>query len=142
MIALLRNLLLKDLGLKLFSLAMALLMYWTISLVANKNEVGPLSSLAMAVDVRTFYKLPVLILSSAADARRFKVVPETVDVTVQGDPRILAGLASSEIRVLVDLSGIESAAGMRKRVEVSTPAGVINARVVPSEVRVIFPKDR
>jgi YbbR domain-containing protein len=141
-IALLRNLLLKDLGLKLFSLAMALLMYWTISLVANKNEVGPLSSLAMAVDVRTFYKLPVLILSSAADARRFKVVPETVDVTVQGDPRILAGLASSEIRVLVDLSGIESAAGMRKRVEVSTPAGVINARVVPSEVRVIFPKDR
>jgi hypothetical protein len=143
MIAPLRDLVLKDLGLKLFSLAMAVLIYWTtISFVAIKNEASPLSTLAMATDVRTFYKLPVLIVSSAADVRHFKVAPETVDVTVQGDSRILAGLESNEIRALVDLSGIESAGGMRKRIDVSTPAGVTHVRVVPSEVRVIFPKDR
>ncbi|MGA2659893.1 MAG: CdaR family protein [Verrucomicrobiota bacterium] len=141
MIAPLRDLLLKDLGLKLFSLAMALLMYWTISFVANKNEVPSLPSLAMAIDVHTFYSLPVLIVSSAADARHFKVVPERVAVTVQGDPKILAGLESNEIRALVDLTGIESVTGLRKRIEVSTPAGVTRVHVVPSEVRVIFPND-
>jgi YbbR domain-containing protein len=140
MIAPLRDLFVKDLGLKLFSLAMAVLIYCTISFVV-KNEAPSLPALAMPIEVHTFYNLPVLIVSSAADARRFKVAPETVAVTVQGDPRILAGLESNEIRALVDLSGIESATGMRKRIEVSTPAGVINVRVVPSEVRVIFPKD-
>jgi hypothetical protein len=140
MIAPLRDLFLKDLGLKLFSLAMAVLIYCTISFVI-KNEAPPLPALAMAIDVRTFYNVPVLIVSSAADARHFKVVPERVAVTVQGDPKILAGLESNEIRALVDLSGIESAAGMRKRIEVSTPAGVMNVRVLPSEVRVLFPNN-
>ncbi len=79
--------------------------------------------------------------SSAADVRAFKVAPETVAVTVQGDPKILAGLEGNDIRARVDLTGIESATDLRKRIEVSTPAGVTHVRVVPSEVRVIFPKD-
>jgi YbbR domain-containing protein len=141
MIAPLRNLLLKDFGLKLFSLAMAMLIYSTIYFVANKNEIPSLQSLAMAIEVHTFYNLPVLIVSSAADVRRFKVAPETVDVTVQGDPKILAGLESKEIRPLVDLTGIQTATGLRKLIEVSAPAGVTHVRVVPREVRVIFPKD-
>jgi len=140
MIALLRNLVLKDLPLKLFSLAMAILIYYTISFVAIKNAPA-LSSLAMPVDVRTFANLPVLIISSAADVRRFKVTPETVAVTVQGDPQVLAGLESSEIRALVDLTGIAPASHLRKRIEVSTPAGVTHLRVLPTEVQVIFPPD-
>jgi YbbR domain-containing protein len=140
MIALLRNLVLKDLPLKLFSLAMAILIYYTISFVAIKNAPA-LSSLAMPVDVRTVANLPVLIISSAADVRRLKVVPETVAVTVQGDPRILARLESDEIRALVDLTGIQSATDLRAHLEVSTPAGVTHLHAVPSEVRVIFPKD-
>ena len=135
MIALLRNLFLKDLTLKLFSLAMAVLIYYTTSsFVDIKNEMG------MAVTLRTFRDLPVLIVSSAADVRRFKVLPDTVDVTIQGDTKVLAGLQNNDIRPLVDLTGIESATDLRKRIEVSTPPGVTQIGVVPPDVRVIFPK--
>ena len=135
MIALLRNLVLKDLGLKLFSLAMAILMYCTISL-RRHQERGPFPCppWRMAIDVHTFYNLPVLIVSSAADVRRFKVVPETVAVTVQGDPKILAGLESNEIRALVDLTGIESATGMRKRIEVLHPGRSHSCPRLPGDV--------
>jgi hypothetical protein len=142
MIALLRNLFLKDVMLKLFSLAIGILIYCTTkSFVDIKNELPSLPTLGMAVTLRAFRDLPVLIVSSAADVRRFKVTPDTVDVTVQGDPKVLAGLENDEIRALVDLSGIKSATDLRQRIEVSTPAGVTHVRVVPAEVRVIFPKE-
>lgn len=141
MITFLRNLIGKDLALKVFSLALAILIYCTISFVAIKNEVPSFPSLALASDVRRFHNLPILVVSAAADVRRFKVTPETVAVTVQGDPQVLAGLESSEIRALVDLTGIASASHLRKRIEVSTPAGVTHLRVVPTEVQVIFPPD-
>ncbi|MGA2865077.1 MAG: CdaR family protein [Verrucomicrobiota bacterium] len=140
MITFLRNLIVKDLGLKVFSLVLAILIYCTISF-AIRNEVPSLPSLGMASDVRRFHNLPVLVVSSAADVRRFKVTPETVAVTVQGDPQVLAGLESSEIRALVDLTGIAPASHLRKRIEVSTPAGVTHLRVLPTEVQVIFPPD-
>jgi YbbR domain-containing protein len=146
MIARLRNLLLRDLPLKLFSLALAVLIYCTIYFTSIKNEVsayqGPsLPPLAMSVDVRTFFNLPVLIVSSAADVHDFKVAPETVAVSVQGDARLLARLGSGDIRAWVDLTGVQSATGLRVRIQVSTPPGVTHVKVVPSEVRVIFPKD-
>jgi YbbR domain-containing protein len=141
MIAPLRNLLLKDLPLKLFSLVMAILIYCAIYFVAIRNEVPSLPSLASAVDVRTFFNLPVLVVSSAADVRDFKVAPETVAVTVQGDPRTLVRLGDNDIRALVDLTGIRSATDLRAHIEVSTPDGVTHVHIVPSEVRVIFPKN-
>jgi YbbR domain-containing protein len=140
MIALLRKLVVEDFPLKLFSLAMAIMIYCTV-FFAIKNETPELGSLALAVDFRTFYNVPVLIVSSAADVRRLKVAPETVAVTVQGDPRILARLENGDIRALVDLTRIESATDLRARIDVSTPPGVIRFRIVPSEVRIIFPKD-
>jgi multidrug efflux pump subunit AcrA (membrane-fusion protein) len=141
MIALLRNLFLKDVTLKLFSLAMAVLIYYTTSsFVDIRNELPSLPSLGTAGILHTFRDLPVLIVSAAADVRQFKVTPDTVDVTVQGDPKVLARLESDQIRPLVDLTGIESATDLRKRIEVSIPPGVAQVRVVPAEVRVIFPK--
>jgi YbbR domain-containing protein len=138
MITFLRHLIIRDLGLKVFSLALAILIYCTISFVAIKNRVP---SLALASDVRRFQNLPVLVVSSAGEVRRFKVTPETVAVTVQGDPQVLAGLGSSDIRALVDLTGIASASQLRKRIEVSAPAGVTRLGVVPTEVQVTFPPD-
>ena len=141
MIALLRNLLVKDLTLKLFSLAIAILIYYTTSsFVDIRNELPPLPSLGKAGTLHTFHDLPVLIVSAAADVRGFKVTPNTVDVTVQGDPKVLAGLESDQIRPLVDLTGLGSATDLRKRIEVSTPPGVTHVLVMPAEVRVIFPR--
>jgi hypothetical protein len=43
------------------------------------------------------------------------------------------------IHAVLDLTGIGSALDLRKRVEVSTPAGITRVRVEPEEVQVTFP---
>jgi YbbR domain-containing protein len=139
MIALSRNLIFKDFWLKLFSLALAVLTWFTIRFAIAK-EVSPVGSLVLSATAQvTFPNLPVVILSSAQDVRNFKVNPQEVEVTVQGDPKVLRTLRSKDIRVLVDLTGIATAGGMRKRIEVSTPAGITHVRIDPDEVQVLLP---
>jgi YbbR domain-containing protein len=140
MIAFIRKLFFHDFWLKLFSLTLAVLIWLTVSF-AIKKDVSPVASLTMTISKRTFSGLPLILLSSAADVRDFKVTPKKVEVTVQGDDKILQRLREEEIRVIVDLTGIESARDLSKRVEVSTPAGVTHVKVVPEEVQVsILPK--
>jgi hypothetical protein len=133
MIAFLRNLLLEDFWLKLFSLALAVLIWFTVTFVSQKE---------VRTDTRVFSGLPVIILSAAEDVRNFKVSPHEVEVTVQGDTETLQNLQSKDIRVMVDLTGVAAARELRKRPEVSVPAGVTHLRVAPEEVQVIFPPDR
>jgi hypothetical protein len=141
MITFLREACSKDIGLKLFSLALAILIYSFVSIFAIKNDTPGPSAMPMVTERRTFYNLPVVIMSSAADVRRFKVTPEEVNITVQGDPKVLAQLQNSEIRALVDLTGIESAKDLRKRIDVSVPAGITQVSVRPTnEVSVLPPK--
>ncbi len=133
MIAFLRNLLLEDFWLKLFSLALAALIWFTVTFVSQKE---------VRTDTRVFLSLPVSVVSSADDVRNFKVNPDEVEVTVQGDVEILQNLQSKDIRAMVDLTGVAAAHELRKRVEVSVPAGVTFLHVAPEEVQVIFPPDR
>jgi len=136
MIRFLRNLFLKDFGLKLFSLVLAVLIWLTIYYA---RDLSPGASMPGVIERVTFTDLPVMVMSSAGDARGFKVNPKEVEVTVQGEPRVLRNLTSNDIRVLIDLTGIEAAHDLRKRIEVKTPPGVNCVRIVPEEVQVIFP---
>lgn len=138
MILFLRDLISKDFWLKLFSLALAVLIWFTISF-AIQQQVSPATPLGLNVKERTFYNLPVVVMSSAEDVRSFKVSPNEVEVTVQGDARVLQRLQSNQIRAIVDLTGIESARDLRKRIEVSTPPGVTHVRVNPPEVQAVTP---
>jgi YbbR domain-containing protein len=138
MLLFLRDLIFKDFWLKLFSLALAVLIRLTVSLAIEK-EVTPIPSLAFQNARRTFFALPVAVLSSAQDVRSFKVDPPEVEVMVEGDSQILERLQAKDIRVMVDLTGIEAATDLRKRIEVSTPAGVTHVRVDPQQVRVVVP---
>jgi YbbR domain-containing protein len=134
MITFLRNLVLEDIWLKLFSLALAVLLWLTVTF-ASRKETG--------IDQRTLPKiLPVTILASAEDVHNFKVSPSEVAVTVQGNSKTLQNLQTNDIRVIVDLTGVGVARDLRKRIEVSVPAGITPLRVVPEEVQVIFPPDR
>jgi YbbR domain-containing protein len=138
MIAFLRNLFFGDLALKLFSLVIALLI-WLVVDVAIRRQVSPTDSLKLLHVERTLTHLPVVVMSSAEDVRSFQVDPKEVDVTVRGDPKVVQDLRSQDIRVIVDLTGIEAAHELAKRIEVSTPAGVTFSRVVPDQVKVVFP---
>lgn len=140
MIAFFRHLLFEDFWLKLFSLALAVLIWITVFLAIEKKEISPAPALAPTTPGRlTLSHLPVVVLSSASDVRTFKVNPNEVEVTVEGDSKRLQSLQPSEIRVIVDLTGIESARELTKRIEVSTPAGITHIMVAPQEVQIIIP---
>ena len=138
MMRVLRHLILEDFWLKLFSLVLAVLTWLTVSFAIQK-EASPMSALNFAIPERTFFNLPVVVMSSAEDVRNFKVTPNEVAVTVQGEAKTLHSLQSKDIRALVDLTGLEAAGNVTKRIEVSTPAGVTHVHVVPPEVKVLFP---
>lgn len=141
MIASLRELVFKDIWLKLFSLGLAILVWFTLNSMGNqKDGLAPRQQLPLRpTERRTFSNVPVAVISSADDSRTVRINPKQVDVTVEGEPNALKNLNNREIRVLVDLTGIEAAHDLRKRIEVSTPAGVTRVRVEPEEVQVVFP---
>jgi YbbR domain-containing protein len=140
MIAFLRELIFKDIWLKLFSLGLAVLVWFTLNSMANQKEgFVPRPSPLQTLEQRTFSNVPVAVVSSADDSRAFHINPKQVDVTVAGEPQAIKNLYNHDIRVLVDLTGIEAAHDLRKRIEVSTPAGVTRVRVEPEEVQVVFP---
>jgi YbbR domain-containing protein len=134
MIAMLRNLVLEDFWLKLFSLVLAVLLWLTVTFASQKDT---------GIDQRVLSKMiPVTVLASAEDIHSFRVSPSEVAVTVQGYPKILQNLQTNDIRAIVDLTGVVVARDLRKRIEVTVPAGVAPLRVMPEEVQVIFPPDR
>jgi YbbR domain-containing protein len=133
MIKFLRHLFLDDFLLKLFSLGLAVVV-WLIVTFASHKESG--------TTPRIFYNLPVTVLSSAADVRKVKVSPSEVIVTVQGGPKTLEHLESTDVRAIVDLTGVPVAPSLRQRIEVAVPPGVTFMRVLPEEVRVTFPPER
>jgi YbbR domain-containing protein len=133
MINLLRHIFLEDFFLKLFSLLLAIVV-WLIVTFASQREAG--------MTPRVFSNLPVRVLSSTEDVRGFKVSPNEVEVTVQGNAKTLRNLQSKDIQAVVDLTGVATARDLHKPVEIAVPAGVAFIRVAPEEVQVIFPLDR
>lgn len=142
MIHFLRNLIMRDLWLKLFSLGLAILTWFIVSAAVYEKPASAAAALAanLRSEEQTYVNIEVQVLSTAADVRSFKVDPSVVAVTVRGETNVLDSLLARDIHALVDLTGIEAAPrGLRKRIEVTTPAGVTLVRVVPSEVDVIVP---
>jgi YbbR domain-containing protein len=136
MIAFLRQLIVHDFWLKLFSLVLAFLIWFTVSLALQK-EGAPVPTALGTKKQRVFFNLPVFINSSAEELRQAHVDPKDVAVTVEGEPGVVESLTSADVRVSVDLTGIQDAQ-TRRRVQVSTPAGISHIRVVPEEVEVTF----
>jgi hypothetical protein len=132
-----RNFLTKDLGWKLFSLALAVVTWFAVDALSRdprrlNRPLEPSASL-------TFQNVSVLVVSAAADVREFKVNPDVVQVTVRGRPDVVNRLQKGEIHVTVDLTGIESARNLRKQVDVSVPPEITVVSVVPKEVDVVVP---
>lgn len=133
-----RDLITKDLGWKLFSVALAIIVWLTVQTLRREVATGtaPLS----ATMTRTFEKLPITVVSAAADVRAVKVNPEFAQVTVSGRPESIRALTGRDFHVMVDLTESEPARDLRKRVDVSAPAGLTITHIVPVEVEVLVPQ--
>ncbi len=125
----------KDLVWKLLSLILAVAIWLTI----YKSQEPEKTAARGVEEEKSLGNLPVLVVSSAADVRNFRVNPATVSVTVSGRHDVLSVLQQNQIHVVVDLTDIESARDLRKRVDVSTPPGVTLVGVDPPEVDVVIP---
>ena len=133
MIAFLRNLVFEDFWLKLFSLVLAVLVWFIVTFASQTDA---------QTDERVFSHLPIAVVSATEDVRDFRVSPNQVQVRVRGYSKTLQNVQSKDIRAIVDLTGVTTARELRKRVEVAAPTGITHLRVVPEEVQVIFPPDR
>jgi YbbR domain-containing protein len=138
MIALLRHLFLHDFWPKLFSVVLAVVLWVIVYEDNQRKEVAPAALVQSPAD-RSFFNLPVIVISAAEDVHAYKVLPDVVAVTVQGEKETLQKLQSKDIRVLLDLTGIQSARELTKSVEISTPPGFSVVRITPKEVRIILP---
>ena len=131
MIAVLRQLVLHDFWLKLFSLALAVLIWVTLS-IAKEGGLGNRTSIET-------YHLPIRIVSASSDVSRFRAVPDEVRVRVRGLTRHLQDLQAGDIRALVEVTGSEMTPGLRKRIGVTTRADITILEIVPEEVEVTEP---
>ena len=131
-----RDLLIKDLGWKLFSLLLAAIIWLTVHGILLESELAVTHAPGSTV---TYENLPVLVVAAASDVRYYRVAPATVSVTVSGPPEVMAILPANQIRAVVDLTDIEAAKDLKRRVDVYVPPGIALVRVEPAKVGVIVP---
>ena len=139
MIDSLRHLLTRHFWLKFFSLLLAVLIWLTISF-AIRNEGTQDLGLLFNQPARVI-RVPVLVMSAAFDLRNCRIKPDHVEVTLRGPSRNLDALQPHDIRAVVDLTDIQSAHAMRKRIDVSTPPGVTYVSAYPLDVEVFLSTD-
>ena len=139
MIQFLRNFFFHDWLLKLFSLTLAILTWLAVSF-SLRQRVVPVPGPANVVE-KTFYDLPVAVISENSDVSGFKVEPRELDVTLQGNERLLAQVPRNEVRVLVDLSDVVLKTAQQLPVQVVAPAGITYVRVKPDNLVKVSPQN-
>lgn len=124
-----RDLLTRNFGWKMLSLALAIVIWLTIKTISAEQ----------GQTERMFLNQSIQIVSGTADVRAFKVEPDFVSVTLKGRPGLLNRLADREIRVLVDLTSADVTQTFRRHVDVAVPNGITVVRIEPTEVQVTPP---
>jgi YbbR domain-containing protein len=121
-----RELISRNLGIKCVALILATLV-WLMLDSGIEGRLRPSIT-------RTFPRLQITVMSSAADDRVFRVEPNRAEVTLSGPADLVQGLRPSDIEAYVNLTTVLEAKALRKRLQVYTPPGVTVGRVTPAEV--------
>jgi YbbR domain-containing protein len=131
-----RDLFFKDFGWKFFSLLLAAGIWLTVHRILQEST-EPVAH--GGISTLTYGNLPLLIVATASDVHLYRVAPNTVSVTVSGSPDAIAVLQANQIHATVDLTGVESARDLKRRVDVSVPSGIMLVSIEPAKVGVIIP---
>jgi YbbR domain-containing protein len=125
----------KNFGWKLFSVFLALAIWLTVHKIREEPEVTTAAGTG-----NTYGDVPVLVVSATADVHDVRIVPNKVDVKVNGAPDVMATLQANRIHAFVNLTGVDSAHDLQRGVEVSLPRGVTLISIDPPQVIVTIPK--
>lgn len=128
----------RDWGLKLFALALAVLIWTTVRDMIQRAGGGSAGGFGRT---RTLAEVPVWVLLPAREGQGCRVEPSTVEVTVRGPRELVDSLEPEEIRVVVRVEPGQGGVEHLEPVEVLTPSGVSVVRVQPQRIRVITPPD-
>lgn len=135
-----------DVGWKLFSLLMAILIWGSIrsglddGVGLRKVVVNPLKAAQAEVDRMSEPILrPVSALRLPSDQHRYRVTPPLVQVVVRATPRILQTMDETDVQVFIDVADFESNPGVVAgkvpcAIQVRVPPGVTFVRSEPSAV--------
>jgi YbbR domain-containing protein len=134
-----RDWLTKDFSWKIFSVALAVIIWLTVHKIYEEPGASAGSG---GGDKVTYDNLPVLLVSATADVSNYRLVQPTVTVTISGSPDAIAVLQANQIRATVDLSGIQTNRDLKWRVDVSVPPRVTLVSVAPPKIGIIIPPKR
>jgi YbbR domain-containing protein len=133
---LLRQLLLHNFWLKLFSLVLACLI-WFVVRTDLQNARNVANDLFDDLEEVAITKVTVSVLASAEDPRRFAITPAAIEVRLRGRAADLRRLSPGEARVYVDLRGLKQPEVSEPVVvSLATPVAVIALRAIPPVVTV------
>jgi YbbR domain-containing protein len=130
------ELFIKDWVWKLFSLLLAVAIWFTVHQILTQSALPMTSSDTSKI---TYGSLPVTVVSGTSDVRLYRVVPSEVKVTVTGSQEAITVLQASQIRATVDLTGLDPTKDLKRDVDVSVPPGITLINVDPQKVGVIPP---
>ncbi len=130
-----RELILRNLTWKLLSLFLATVFYVGIR-ASIEEDFDPFHASGTTLQTRVFARVPIGLLTTAEDARGFKLTPTAVEVTVRGQAAALQALKPTDLDVFVDLVDVQDAIGLKKRIRVHTPSGITVLEVKPQIVEV------
>ncbi len=126
-----RKILLNNLGLKIFSLALAVLLWLVVRMYLERQARPAATSLSAPAK----YHCPVQVLHSSTNAQVYQVLPNEVTVTVSGDPVVLRRLKPDDIQVFIRLLDLAEPHGVFLP-EVVLPPNVRFVEVEPPQVTV------
>ena len=127
-----RDLLIKDWGWKMFSLLLAAAIWLTVHRILEPEN----ALLAGRTSIVTFDTLTVQPVSSTSDVRFYRVMPSVVRVTVSGPPEVMDKLQQSQVEAEVNLT---AAVGATAPVDIITPPNVTLVAVEPQTVSIRAP---
>lgn len=127
----LRKWVLKNFWMKLISLALATVVWFTFS---SGDFTLPKAGdiLGWPAYTRVFLQHPVTVARPGGDLRLYRVQPEEVDVEISGDPALLREISGRDIHAFVDPSGVKEAGTVE--IQISAPPEV-RAKATPPKVR-------
>lgn len=131
-----RDLFIKDWGWKLFSLLLAVIIWFTVHRILQGTAI---ESGTAGANLVTYGNLPVDVISTRADVREYRPLQSTVTVTVSGPAEAIGKLQANQIHAIISLSDLDSVNDTKQRVEVSVPAGITVISVKPESIGVIAP---
>jgi YbbR domain-containing protein len=134
----LRELFIKDFWWKLFSLLLAAFIWYTVHKIIEEPKAA---AIPPASRPASFGSVPVLLVSTGADLRQYRLNSNSVSVTVSGPPDTIDHLQAGQIHAMVDLSDFDpNSKDLDRWVDVSVPWGVAVVSVDPPTVKIIRPK--